>query len=165
MKTKTLTVFGLTLLALLMTSASVMADDVTVSADVDKYMSATFNYASVTYGNLVAGSSNNVAPDQASGVYNVTVDTNFAYNVSASATTFTDGGSHTFNVNNLKMDTNSTAGNLAVGSAKTMSTSPQVVDQYSYTATSNFHGFWLSVPASQYATSYSSTVTVSYVNQ
>jgi hypothetical protein len=165
MKTKLLAVFGTTLLALLMTSATVFADPVTVGADVDKYITATFNYASVTYGSLTAGSSNNVAPNQADGVYNVSVDTNFGYTVSASGTQFSDGGSHNFNVNNLKMDSNSTAGNLAVGSATTLSGAPQVVDTYAYTVTDNFHGFWLSVPAGQYATSYSSTVTVSYANQ
>jgi hypothetical protein len=153
-------------LAILLTAIPfALADDIAVTADVQKYISVTFNYATVPYATLTAGTNNNTAPDQASGVYNATVDTNFAYDVKANGTAFSDGAGHTFNVNNLRVDTNSTAGDLAVGSAVALSGAPQAIDSYAYTVTDNFHGFWLSIPAAQYPASYSSTVTVSYSNQ
>jgi len=139
-----------------------VSDDVPISANVQGYLTATFNYASLYYGDLTAGTSNNAAPNQAVGIYNVSMDTNQNYKVSASGTQFSDG-THTFAVSNLKMDTNSTAGNLALGSAVALSGSPQEVDtNMPNTDTDNFHGFWLSIPASQFAANYTSTVTITY---
>ncbi|MGB9693665.1 MAG: hypothetical protein ACPLYF_02360 [Fervidobacterium sp.] len=143
----------------------VYAAEVSVQAQVQKYITVTFSYSAVNFGTLNAGTTDNPAPNQLNGVYNVSVDTNYAYDVKASGTDFSDGAGHTFAVSNLKMDTNSTASNLAVGSAIALSGTQQTIDSYAYTVTNNFHGFWLSIPAGQYAASYSSTVTISYSNQ
>ena len=153
------------IIGLLLVIAPVIADTVTVQTTVQKYISVTFNYSSVNFGTLTAGTSDQPAPDQTSGVYNVSIDTNYAYTVSASGTDFSDGGSHTFSISNLKLDTNDTASNLALGSAVTLSSSSQTIDSYADTVTSNFHGYWLTIPSGQYATTYSSTVTITYANQ
>jgi hypothetical protein len=125
------------------------------------YLTAIFNYASVNYGSLSANTHDNPAPNQAIGIYNVTVDTNANYKVSASGTDFSGSG-YAFGIGNLKMDTNSTKTNLANTTAVTLSTSLQQIDAYLPTDTINYHGFWLSIPAGQYAAAYSSTVTVNY---
>jgi hypothetical protein len=126
------------------------------------YLSITYNYSSVSFGALSSPSTDNPAPNQLDGVYNVTISTNADYKVSANGTVFSDG-THTFPVSNLKVDTNSTAGDLAVGSAVALS-GAQDIDSYSSSVTANYHGFWLSIPSSQYAGSYSSTVAVTYSN-
>jgi hypothetical protein len=152
-------------LSLLALFSLARAADVTVSASVQKYISVTFSYNAVNYGTLTAGSSNNPAPNQANGVYNVSVDTNYAYDVQTYGTDFSDGAGHTFSISNLKLDTNSTASNLDVASAVALSSTAQTIDSYAYTVTQNYHGYWLSIPAGQYAASYSGTVTINYVNQ
>jgi len=126
------------------------------------YLTAIFNYNVVIFGGLAANSHDNPAPNQLAGTYNVTVDTNANYNVSASGTQFSDGAGHTFAVSNLKMDTNSTAANLANTTAVTLSGSLQSIDIYGSSVTTNYHGYWLSIPALQYAAAYNSTVTVEY---
>lgn len=143
-----------------------LADDITMSATVSSSMSAVFQYAAVSFGSLTQGTSNNAAPNQASGVYNVTVTTNANWKVSASGTDLDDGGGHTFSIGNLTMDTNSTAGNLAVGSGVALTGAPQIIDTgYTpVTSTANYNGFWLSIPSGQYAAAYSSTVTITYAN-
>jgi len=143
----------------------VFADEVTVTGDVDKAVSVTFNYNAVGFGALTQGSSDNhPSPDYTGGVYNATVDTNFAWQVKVSGTDFTDGGSNTFGVGNLTVDTNATT---TLTPAIAVTGSPAVVDTYSTTGEGidNFHGYLLDVPAYQYATSYSSTVTWTYENQ
>jgi hypothetical protein len=152
-------------LSLLALFSLARAANVTVSASVQKYISVTFSYNAVSYGNLIAGSSNNPAPNQANGVYNVSVDTNYAYDVQAYGTDFSDGAGHSFSISNLKLDTNSTASNLNVASAIALSSTAQTIDSYAYTVTQNYHGYWLSIPAGQYAGGYSATVTINYVNQ
>jgi len=47
---------------------------------------------------------------------------------------------------------------------KVLSSSPQIIDTYSSSITDNFFGFWLSIPAMQYASTYSSTVPITYAN-
>lgn len=128
-------------------------------------LSITFNYATVSFGSLISGTNNNPAINQMSGVYNVTM---FAQgssgytNVMANATDLVCSITN-ITVSNLKMDTNTTAGNLAVGSAKTLSGLEQLIDVINNENTINYHGYWLSVPAYQYADSYSGNVTVTYV--
>jgi hypothetical protein len=162
MEKKLLIPLALSLLALF---SLARAADVTVSASVQKYISVTFSYNAVSYGTLTAGSSNNPAPNQADGVYNVSVDTNYAYDVQAYGTDFSDGAGHSFSISNLKLDTNSTVSGLNVDSAKALSIGAQLIDSYDYTVTQNYHGYWLSIPAGQYASSYSATVTIIYENQ
>jgi len=126
------------------------------------YLEITYNYSTAEFGTLTQGTSNNPANNQLSGVYNVTVNASDSYNVSANATNLVSGG-YNIPVNNLKMDTNDTAGDLVVGSAVTLSGSEQLIDTYNNTVTANFHGFWLSVPSYQYATSYQGNITITYV--
>jgi len=139
------------------------ADDVTVSATVNSYITATFNYNSVSFGSLNAGTSDNPAPNQANGVYNVTIDTNKNFTLTASGTDFDDGAGHTFSISNLKLDSDTSAGSLAVGNAVALSTSSQTIDtNILYTTTTHYHGYWLTIPSGQYASTYSSTVTLTY---
>ena len=62
---------------------SVNADTVTVSADVQPYLTVTFNYNTVNFGTVFAGSTgNHPSPDYTTGIYNVSIDTNTNYTVS-----------------------------------------------------------------------------------
>jgi hypothetical protein len=63
-----------------------MADEVGVDVGVDKYITATFNYDAVDFSTLPSGAIDQMAlaPE-----YNVSVDTNFEYKVSAYGTNFT----------------------------------------------------------------------------
>ena len=150
-------------LALMVIVGSAIADDITASATVQKYISVTFNYNSVSFGTVTAGSSDNhPTPDYTTGVYNVTIDTNYAYNVNAYGTDFSDGAGHTFSISNLKMGVNTTTDFY---SFTALSTSSQTIYSGSETDMINYHAFLLSVPSGQYAGSYSSTVTIDYVNQ
>jgi len=156
-----------TMLAFLLSGLPmVLADDVTVTGDVDKAMAVTFNYNSVAFGSLTQGTSEN-APSTAcsTGVYNATVDTNYAWQVSVNGTDFDDGGGHNFDKGNLDVDTNSSKDNLSPTTAVTGS--PAVVGSYSSTGTAidDFHCYDLDVPAYQYSASYSATVTWTYANQ
>jgi hypothetical protein len=125
------------------------------------YLSITFSYSSVDFGTL-QHNTNNPAPDQFSGIYNVSVDTNANYVVKAYGTDFSDGVGHSFAISNLKFDTNSSAENLDINQAITLSTSPQTIDTYPPTTTVNYHGYWLSIPYKQYASTYTTTVVISY---
>jgi hypothetical protein len=145
--------------------APVFADDVNVTGDVGKALSVTFNYNTVAFGSVAQGSTDNApSPAYTTGVYNVSVDTNFAWQVSVNGTDFSGSG-HTLAVGNLTVDTNAVAGSLVP--ATVVTTSPAVADTYSTTGTGlmNYHGYLLDVPAYQYATSYASTVTWTYANQ
>jgi hypothetical protein len=152
------------ILSLLSLAMPTIADDVTVSAEVEKYVEVTPWFDSVSYGALATGSSNIAAPDQGDGLYNFTVDANYGYAVSVSGADFSDGGSESFDIGNLILDTKTTAGALDVDDGHIMTASPFAMNPYTYTDTTNFFGFWLSIPASQYATSYSTNVTLSYAN-
>jgi hypothetical protein len=141
-----------------------MADPVGFDVDVDKYITATFNYAAVDFGNLEAGSTDTYRrADPAGGKFNVSVDTNFAYKVSAYGTNFT-GATSEFPIGNLKMDTNADEGGLELVSSVALSEASQDIDT-AQTGADSFHGFWLSIPAAQYAEAYSSTVTITYANE
>ena len=161
MKKIGLAIIGIAVLVACFMTVPTNADDVGVNTTVNTYITAVFNYNTVAYGSLSAGTSNNVAPNQASGVYNISMDTNANYKVQSSGTTFGDGAGHTFNVNNLKMDTATTAGGLALGSAIALSGTPQIIDTgYTPSDTMNFNGYWLTIPASQFAGVYNATITV-----
>ncbi len=126
------------------------------------YISVTFSYNTVNFGVLNPNTTDNPAPDQTEGIYNVSVDTNANYKLEANGTDFSSGTS-SFSISNLKMDTNSTAGNLALSDSVSLTSIPQVIDtNIPPTETINYHGFWLSIPAKQYAGTYSSTVTITY---
>lgn len=140
------------------------SDDVTVTADVSGYITATFNYNTVSFGTLSVGTTDNAAPGNTNGWYNVTVDANANYKVEAYGSDFT-GATYgdTIAISNLKMDTNSTAADLSVTDAVALSTSSQVIDtDIPYTVTTHYHGFWLTIPSDTVADSYSTTVTITY---
>jgi hypothetical protein len=159
---KEIIAFALCLVAMLGMGSISLSTDVPISANVQGYLTATFNYSTIYYGTLTAGTSDNPAPDQATGIYNVSIDTNQNYKIATNGTQFDDGSGHTFPVSNLAMDTNSTAGDLAVVSAVALSGSPQDIDTYAYTEAVNYHGFWLSIPSTQFASNYTSTVAMTY---
>jgi len=143
--------------------AEAQTGEVNITATVQGYIDVTFNYAEVNFGTLTAGTTNEEAPNQADGSYNCTVDTNTNYGVKAYGTDFSDGAGHTFAISNLKMDTNTTATNLALGDAVALSTSYVTIDtNIPYTETNSFHGFWLSIPSGQYAATYTATLTITY---
>jgi hypothetical protein len=122
------------------------------------YISVTFSYSSVDFGTLQHNTTDNPAPDQFSGIYNVSVDTNANYVVKAYGNDF----SPYLSISNLRFDTNSSAGNLDASQAVALSTSPQTIDTYPPTTIVNYHGYWLSIPYKQYASTYTTTVTVNY---
>jgi hypothetical protein len=154
-----------------------MADEVGVDVGVDKYITATFNYDAVDFGNLAAGSTNTSALGQdeliyswGSGIFNVSVDTNFEYKVSALGTDFT-GATSNFPIGNLLMDAEAGCAALdptcvELAYATALSEDSQVIDDTTGTAgvDTNYNGFWLSIPAAQYAEAYASTVTITYAN-
>jgi len=111
------------------------------------YITVTFNYSSVTYPALSFGTTT-PAPNQANGVYNVTVDTNSNYSISANGTDFSGAG-YSFYIGNLTMDTNSTAGNLAQNVSVSIQSTPTLIDtNISSVVAVHYHGFWLTIPSS-----------------
>lgn len=127
------------------------------------YITATFNYNIVNYGQLNHNSHDNPAPNQAGGIYNVTVDTNANYKVSASGTNFTNTTTlKSFSITNLKMDTDTVKANLANTTATVLSHSLQQIDTYTPSDTVIYNGYWLSIPAAQYAAHYNSTISVDF---
>lgn len=143
----------------------ISAEDVIIQTEIQPTLSITFNYNTVNFGILPIGSNNNPAPNQTNGIYNVTVNTNQNYKVEASGTNFNSSSGYSFSVSNLKMDTNSIAPNLSVNNSTTLSSIPQIIDNnINYTIGTHYHGFWLSIPSSQYATIYTSTITITYSN-
>jgi parallel beta-helix repeat protein len=142
------------------------ADYLALSDQYGIYLSVTFNYSSVDFGTLNHNTANNPAPNQLNGVYNATVDTGNNYKIEASGVNFTDV-SHglSMGIGNLRMGMNETASQLDSADSTALSESPQIIEtDIPSTTTVNFHGFWLSIPASQYATTYTSTVTITYSN-
>lgn len=156
----------LTLISLLTSATTVVAEGMNVTASVDKYITATFNYDTVAFGALTAGVPNNApTPDNTDGLYNVTVDTNYLYKVVADVTTTLADDGNTIPDVNVKMDENSDKASLAVGDAVTLESEKTIADNVANTVTTDYHGLWLSVPAGQYAGSYAGVVTVTYANE
>jgi hypothetical protein len=121
------------------------------------YISVTFNYTSINFGTLSSPSANNSALNN----YNVTIDTNANYNVSASGTNFDDGSGHTFPIGNLRMWANNSA-SLSLDNSIALSSTPQLINTFTPSDTTNYHGFWLSIPSSQFGGIYTSTATITY---
>jgi hypothetical protein len=126
------------------------------------YISVTFNYSSISFGNVTSPSTNNTPKNlnQTLGQINTTIDTNANYKVSASGTNFTYS-SYSFSIANLRFDTNSTT---TFDNFIQLSQASQDIDTYSYTTKVNYHACLLNVPANQYAANYTSTVTITYAN-
>ena len=143
---------------------SVLADDVTVTASVSPYIDVTANYNAVGFGSLTSPSSNNVPTlNQTEGLFNFTVDTNKDYKIEANATDFSGDG--VIANENLKMDSDTVSANLLVTNSKVMDTTPTTIDtNIAYASADSYHGFWLTVPASQVAGDYTTTLTVTISN-
>jgi hypothetical protein len=141
-------------------SLSALADDVSVDVTIDSYLSYNISYSAIAYGSQVAGTSDIVSPAQGSGAYNISINTNGEFDVLSNGTAFTSG-SYSFGINNLKMDTDPVLVNLAVGNAVAIGTSPTTIDSaVNYTVTQLFNGFWLTIPSSQPAGSYTTDITI-----
>lgn len=153
-------------MSVMLSSSIAIADDIAMTTTVSSAISATFQYSSVAFGTLSDGSNNNVAPNQASGVYNVTMDTNADFQLDVNGTSFS-GATSSFGIGNLTMDSDPSAGSLAEGSSVQVGTtgsSATIDTSIPYTTTVHFHGFWLDIPNSQYAESYTANVTMTYSN-
>jgi len=154
---------GLTMLMTLGVMA--LASDVTVSGDVSAYIEVTANYSAVTFASLTSPSSNNAGVDQLTGLYNFTVDTNKDYTVSANGTDFAGTPSGTIAIANLKFEQLNVAGNLAVGDATALSvSSTQMGSDVAFADAVNYHGYWLTVPSSRPAGTYTATITILIAN-
>ncbi len=140
--------------------------DISATVIVSKYITVTFNYNTVDFGTVAAGSSSNTpSKDQTAGLYNATIDTNYDFKLEANGTDFTDGAGHSFGIGNLTVNSNVTASNLAEANGIQLTGTPQVVEtNIPETTTTHYHGYWLAIPSGQYATSYSATVTETYSN-
>jgi hypothetical protein len=142
------------------------ADDINVTSQVSKSMSAIFQYIAVDFGTLSKDTvSNAPTPDNTVGEYNVTVDTNYEYKFTANATDFDDGLGHNFDVANLQMDAEPVAGDLSYVGAYTMDHSDTIIaNNLDPSVTTLYLGYWLSIPATQYASSYYSTNSCTVAN-
>ena len=152
------------LLALGLLAVPVIAPDVTITASVAPYITVTPNYNTVDFGTVNSGTTDNTPTvDQTAGLLNFIVDTNKNYKVSASGSDFS--GPASLSINNLSMDTNTTASNLSPSSSVAITTTGVLIDDnIPYTYGTNYHGYWLTIPSGQAAGSYSTTVTITVEN-
>jgi beta-galactosidase GanA len=136
-----------------------IADNVSVSATVPTYVSVVFNYNTVNYGQVSAtGVTDLEAPNGASGVYNVTVNTNVPLNVSAYRTAFTPS-----DVLTLKIATATSTSDLSTATKYTLTTTPQLIATNLPTGSyTHYHDYFLTVPSLTSPGTYSTTVTITY---
>lgn len=156
--------------------APVMADDISVSADVGKYISFDCEHTAVSFGSLTQGVSNNAAPNLATGLYNATIDTNYNYKMTAEVNDTIDnymhnaGNTQKFGIANLTIDLNTVAGNLAEGSSVAVGLKGSPADiatglSPSESTITMYAGYWLDVPALQQADSYTALIVETYLNE
>jgi hypothetical protein len=134
----------------------IKADSVNVTATVPPYVSVVFNYNTVDYGQVNAtGVTDLAAPNQNSGIYNVTVATNVPLNVSAYRSAWSPSGPLT-----LKFAVGSS---VPTAPQVTLTTDSQVVATLTQTGQyTHYHGYWLTIPAYTAPGTYSTTVTITY---
>jgi hypothetical protein len=153
-------------IALFLLAMPVIATDVKVWATVQKYISVTFSYQEIDYGTLTAGSVNVSAPNQESGIYNATIDTNYYYDVYAYGSDFSDGAGHTFSISNLRFACDTSLDKTTLEFSKALSETSQLIRSgFLNTDTLNYHAYYLSIPAKQYPTQYMALVTIDYINE
>jgi len=146
----------LLMLALLMLVAPMATgENITVTAEIQTYVSAVFNYNTVNFGQVAPGSTNVPAPNQGAGIYSVSISSNVPLTVSASRTAWTPN-----DILTLKFGVSNNPANLAP--QITLTTSHQNVATISEGQYTHYHGYWLSVPSNAPAGSYSTTVTITY---
>jgi hypothetical protein len=154
----------------LFSSVAVAQQDIQVTASVSPYLTVTFSYTAVDFGTHNANVTNTPPLlNQTAGVFNVSIDTNKNYTVYGRGTDFSDGAGHTFSISNLKMQSTIDSWTGADFEAVALSGTDQIIPHeegettpFTPDVTMNYHKYWLSIPAGQYAASYSSTVTVTY---
>lgn len=155
---------AVTLLSL-MPALTLAEGEVAISADVGSYLDVTFQYDTVGFGALSADSlDNEPTPDNTVGDYNVTVDTNYIYKVSAQMTAgeLNDGSGHTIAETNMKMQVKDDPASFTNETAISLNGLTELETGIANTVTTSYNGFWLSVPASQYSGTYSGQIVVTY---
>jgi hypothetical protein len=136
----------------------IKADDITVTAEVPPYVSVVFNYNTVNFGTVSAtGVTDLPAPNQDSGIYNVSVTTNVQLGVNATRTPWSPS-----DILPLKFAHGTTLP-LSVQNAGDIGTSTiyfgPPIPTGAYT---EYHAYWLTVPSLAPAGTYSTTVTITY---
>ena len=132
----------------------IKADEVTVTASVPSYVSVVFNYKTVNFGSVAPGSTDVPAPNQDSGIYNVSVTTNVPLTVSAYRTAWSPS-----DILTLKFGVGTS---VPTSPQVTLTTSSQTVATLTQTGQyTHYHGYWLTVPLNAQG-SYSTTVTITY---
>jgi len=134
------------------------AENVTVNATVQPYVSVVFSYNTINFGSVIPGRTY-PAPGQDLGIYNVTVDTNVNVNVSASKTPWFPS-----DVLLLRfITTTSLPFPPPDYNAFILTTQPQVVATLSPGYFTHYHGYWLDVAHAAAAPgTYTTTVTITY---
>jgi hypothetical protein len=164
---------GLALLPLLATlfisSALAVTTDIPVSASVGKYISVTFSYTSLNFGNVNSPSTDNKPTNlnQDNGQLNVTVDTNYDYTVAIRGTNFS--GPQTIAISNMEAKVSNTLTDIVNKvSPTTLSTSDQTIFTKTVTEAGiqdpEYHGYWLDIPSNVFGGTYSSTITLTHSN-
>jgi hypothetical protein len=132
----------------------IKAEDITVSATVPPYVSVVFNYNTVNFSNVLPGSTDVPAPNQNSGIYNVSVTTNVPLEIYAYRTPWSPS-----DVLTLKFGVGTS---VPTSPQVTLTTSSQIVAILTQTGGyTHYHGYWLTVPLNAQG-SYSTTVTITY---
>ena len=151
-------------------ASPVFADTISGQATVGSYFSADCIHEVIDWGSLTHNTDDNAAPNQLTGLYNSTIDTNqvWDYTVASSEPTV---GALTWDSNgaSLSVELNAVAANLLVGSSTALDTTWGVSTTYfdEQAATSGtvtyYHGYWLDVAQYQDAATYAFTVTETYL--
>ncbi len=139
----------LALVALSLLVAPAIADQITVTADVPPYVSAVFSYNTVNFGTVQPGSTYVPAPGQEKGIYNVTLTSNVDVSVIASRSPWLpDEGIDLWFQNNVAL--------------VLLTKEPQLIGTLSSGSYTDYHSYWLTIPALQRPGTYSTTVTITY---
>jgi len=146
-----LPVVGLLLVAL----AVAQEQYITVTADVQEYVSVVFNYNVVNFGSVYPGT-DIPAPGNAEGLYNVSVETNINLGVSASRTAWSPS-----DVLTLKFA--SALNEIPTAPEYEIRTVPVTVDYIAPGSYTHYHAYWLDVPIGASPGTYSTTVTITYM--
>jgi len=152
---KSLLLIALVILgAIVALSNPAVSDQVTVTAEVPAYVSVVFNYNAVSFGTVQPGSTDYPAPGNSQGLYNVTVSSNVNLNVSIYRTVWSPN-----DVLTLKFARGTTVPSTP---QVTVTTTSQLVGTVSAGEFTDYHAYWLTVPATTPPGSYSTTVTITY---
>ena len=148
----------------------VFADDIGGSATVDSYLAYDCVHTAIDFGTLTHNTDDNGAPNQLTGVYNSTIDTNQIWDFTAASTEPTSGAvTWDSNGTSVSIELNAVAANLLVGSSTNFNavwtTATTILDEQAATSGADiyYHGYWLDVAQYQDALTYTFTVTETYL--